>query len=177
MNCEEYADICHLINRYGVAVDSASWDAFDDIFSEDIVVDYGGPVVFTGLAGFKSGSDAAWGSFDASQHSMSNIVWERTGDTGRSLTYGHWFIVRNAAPGGNTWEGRGWYYDDWIRQAAGWRIRRRCCRTMWWTGNLLVPNASIEPGDAEFEASSSATYSLKDAARESLFDFFDPMNP
>lgn len=167
----EYADISHLLNRYGVAVDSASWNIFDQIFTEDVIADYGGPVVFTGLSGFKSGSEAAWGSFDAAQHSMSNIVWERRGEVGRSLTYGHWFIIRKAAVGGDFWEGRGWYYDQWALQDAGWRIRRRCCRTMWWTGNPLVPNASVDPGDTEFEAA-SVTYSLKTAAAEGLFDFF-----
>jgi SnoaL-like domain len=168
---DEYAGISHLLNRYGVAVDSKCWGAFDQIFADDVIADYGGPVIFSGLAAFKRGAEAAWGSFDASQHSMSNIVWERHADAGRSLTYGNWFIIRKAAAGGDRWEGRGWYYDEWTLLGAGWRIRRRCCRTMWWSGNPLVPNANFKPGGSDAEAASQ-TFSLADAAAEDLFDFF-----
>ncbi|RJG03205.1 nuclear transport factor 2 family protein [Noviherbaspirillum sedimenti] len=165
---QDELSVLQLLNRYGVAVDSKRWDVFDQVFTEDVIADYGAPVVFEGLAAFKRGAEAAWGPFDASQHSMSNTVWERRGDTGRSLTYGNWFIIRRGVEGGDLWEGRGWYYDEWVLRDAGWRIKRRCCRTMSWSGNLLVVDPTAKAGTA-----CSKTYSLADAAREGLFSFFD----
>lgn len=163
--------VLQLVNRYGIAVDSKRWDFFDAVFTEDVIADYGGSVIFTGLEDFKRGAAAAWGTFDASQHSMSNTVFDRHGTKGRSITYGNWFIVRHGVEGGDLWEGRGWYHDEWVLLDSGWRIRRRCCRTMWWSGNPLVPNATFQPGmsnSADFR-----TYSLSEAADEGLFSFFD----
>jgi len=158
-----------LLNLYGVAVDSKHWDFFDQVFTEDVVADYGSSVVFEGLTAFKRGAAEAWGPFDASQHSMSNTVWRQDGDAGRSLTYGSWFIIRRAAEGGEVWEGKGWYHDEWSLLKAGWRIRRRCCRTMWWSGNPLVPNATFKPGKQR----EMKTYSIADAIQEGLFSFFE----
>jgi len=118
--------VLQMLNCYGVAVDSKRWDVFDRLFTEDVIADYGEPVVFRGREEFKQGAAVAWGPFDASQHSMSNTVWEARGDSGRSLTYGNWFIIRRGVEGGEVWEGRGWYYDEWVRRDDGWRIKRRC---------------------------------------------------
>ena len=159
-----------LLNRYGVAVDSKRWDVFDQIFTDDVIADYGEPVLFAGLDAFKRGAAKAWGPFDASQHSMSNTVWERQEDTGRSLTYGNWFIIRRGIEGGDLWEGRGWYYDEWVLCDGGWRIKHRCCRTMWCSGNPLVVNATFRPGATDLAA--FRTWSLADAAEEGLFSFF-----
>lgn len=160
-----------LLNRYGVAVDSKRWDFFDAIFAPDVIADYGGPVVFDGLPAFRQGAADAWGPFDASQHSMSNIVWDRDGDVARSLTYGDWFIIRHGTPGGDIWKGKGWYHDEWAKLECGWRIRRRCCRTMWADGNPLVPNANFDPDG--FDGTDFKFYSIADAVAEGLFSFFD----
>lgn len=165
------ANILQLLNRYGVAVDSKRWDVFEQIFAPDVIADYGEPVLFEGLEAFKRGAEDAWGLFDASQHSMSNTVWERRGETGRSLTYGNWFIMRRGIEGGDLWEGRGWYYDEWVLRDAGWRIKHRRCRTMWCSGNPLVVNATFKLGATDLAA--FRTYSLAEAADEGLFSFFD----
>jgi len=162
--------VMHLLNRYGVAVDSKRWDFFDRIFTADVVADYGGPVVYQGLDGFKRCAAEAWGPFDMSRHSMSNIVFDRDGSTGRSVTYGDWYIVRRGIEGGDLWEGKGWYHDEWALTQSGWRIRHRCCRVMQWSGNPLVPDATFKPGMAM--ATGPQTYALAEAADSGLFSFF-----
>lgn len=160
--------ITRLLRRYGAAVDGKRWTVFDDIFAHDVRADYGGPEQFEGLEAFKRGAAQAWGTFDVSQHSMSNTVWEQEGDQGRSLTYGTWFIVRRGTPGGDVWEGKGWYYDEWARSPFGWRIAKRCCRPMWWSGNVLVADATFDP--AAFDPNVEIKcYSLSDALDEGLF--------
>lgn len=161
-----------LLKRYGAAVDGRRWDAFDGIFDPTVHADYGGPEVFSGLAAFKEGAKRAWGSFDLSQHLLSPAIWEEREACGRSLAYGDWLIVRRDAVGGDTWRGKGWYYDEWRNGEDGWRIVRRICRPMWWTGNPLVPDATFDPD--QFDASVEIkTYSLWEAIAEGLFTFED----
>ncbi len=99
-----------LLALYGAAVDCRQWETFAEIFTEDVVADYGA-VVFEGLAQFKAGAAHAWGEFDSSQHGMLSPTWQVTGDTAKTLTYGTWYIMRNDVEGGAVWEGRGWYDD------------------------------------------------------------------
>ena len=33
----------------------------------------------------------------------------------------------------------GWYDDELVRTGSGWRIKRRVCRLLSWTGNPAVP--------------------------------------
>lgn len=167
----DHIAVMQLINRYGVAVDSKRWDFFDQVFTDDVVADYGAPVIFTGLENFKKGAADAWGTFDASQHSMSNTVFDRRGDTGRSITYGNWYIIRRDAIGGELWEGRGWYHDEWVLLDRGWRIRRRICRVMAWSGNPLVSNAAFKERTPDLAG--TKTYSISDAVAEGLFSFFE----
>jgi len=159
--------VLHLINRYGVAVDSRKWDVFDELFTGDVVADYGGGAAFNGLAAFKAGAAMAWGGFDASQHAMSNTVWDLGKETGRTLTYGGWCIIRKGTPGGDVWEGKGWYDDELVRSKSGWRIRRRSVRVMWWSGNSRVMQSNPSAGDVQIK-----TYSLNDEIQGGTVGFF-----
>ena len=43
MSCEDKVEIISTINLYPIAVDSLGFDLFDLIFTEDAIVDFGGP--------------------------------------------------------------------------------------------------------------------------------------
>lgn len=130
-------DILNCISLYAIAVDGRRWDFFDEIFTDDVIAEYGSNR-FTGLADFRVGAAAAWGAFDTSQHAMLNSSWTIEDDQAISLTYGSWLIVRQDVAGDPLWEGRGWYDDQWRRTPAGWRIVRRRCEVSWSRGNLRV---------------------------------------
>jgi len=66
------------------------------------------------------------------------------GDMAWAFAYGDWLLVRHAAQGGTDWVGRGWYDDELVRTEQGWRISRRVCRLISWTGNPLVPEPAYE---------------------------------
>ena len=60
------------------------------------------------------------------------------GDRASSHTYGAWRLIRHAAGDPPVWDGTGYYDDQWLRTAEGWRIAKRVCRVVWWTGNPRV---------------------------------------
>jgi hypothetical protein len=154
-----------LINLYGIAVDTQQWELFGDIFSDDVVADYGEGAVFKGLDSFRAFAGLAWSIFDASRHAMSTTTWTIGGGAARTLTYGDWCIVRRGAKGGDVWEGKGWYDDAWVQQDGGWRIRHRCCRVMSSTGN-----ANVMQVDAGIDVRVK-THSLKEAKRTGTLGF------
>lgn len=138
MSQQETSAIIQLLNLYGFAVDTQRWDLFDRIFTEDVEADFSEPAHWRDLASFKRDFAAFHDPFDSTQHCMMNHLVEVDGDTAQAFTYGTWRLVRRGVDGGPLWDGSGWYDDDLVRTAQGWRIRHRTCRVVWWTGNPLV---------------------------------------
>ncbi len=139
-------DIIDLINLYGLAMDSQRWDLFDRIFAETCDADYGATSHWTDRAQFKADFGSFHQLFDATQHVMSNHLVTVTGDRASSLTYGMWRLIRHAAGDPPVWDGTGYYDDTWLRTPEGWRIAKRVCRVVYWTGNPRVqtPMEEIE---------------------------------
>ena len=136
--------IRELVNLYGLAVDSQQWDLFDRIFTDDVDADYSETAHWRDLATFKRDFAAFHDPFDSTQHCMMNHLVNVDGDAAQALTYGTWRLVRKAVDGMPLWDGSGWYDDVLVRTDAGWRIKHRICRIVWWVGNPQV-NESI-PG-------------------------------
>lgn len=170
-------EIIQLINLYGLAVDTQRWQLFDLIFAENVGADFGPGVRWAGLAQFKSDFAAFHAPFDATQHVMTNHLVRVQGDTAHAFTYGAWRLIRHAAANKETgagplWDGTGWYDDILARTDSGWRVARRVCRVVWFTGNPRVKDTL--PG-VRFEDS---TDSLHDAAREARLNFLaSPLMP
>lgn len=158
-------DIIQLINLYGLAVDTRNWALFDDIFTQDIEADFGPGVHWTALDRFKADFAAFHAPFDATQHVMTNHLVRVSGDQAAALTYGAWRLVRRAAGDNPLWDGTGWYDDALTRTGAGWRITRRRCRVVWFTGNPRVKDTL--PG-VVFE---DQTESLRGAAEAGEISF------
>jgi len=137
MDLEDRKEITNLINFYGLAIDSQRWELFKQIFSSDCEADFGGGAHWYDLETFIRDFAVFHDPFDATQHTMSNHQVFVKGDQANSMTYGHWRLLRDV-PGGNMWEGSGWYDDRWVRTDDGWRIRHRACRVLWWAGNNHV---------------------------------------
>lgn len=131
-------DIVALINLYGLAMDTQRWDLFDRIFTEDVDADYGATSHWTNRAQFKADFGSFHELFDATQHVMTNHLVEVAGDTAHAHTYGAWRLIRHAAGDPPVWDGTGYYDDRLVRTAQGWRIDRRVCRVVYWTGNPRV---------------------------------------
>jgi len=130
--------IQHVINLYGFAVDTQSWDLFDQVFTEDVDADYSETSHWHDLKTFKSDFETYHEPFDGTQHAMMSHLVKVQGDIANAMTYATWRLIRKGLDGGDFWEGTGWYDDVLVRTAAGWRIRSRVCRIIWWGGNPLV---------------------------------------
>jgi hypothetical protein len=135
-------EIIHLLNLYALAVDTQRWDLFDCVFTEYADIDFGPGVHWTSLGQFKADFAAFHAPFDATQHVITNHLVTVTGDVAHALTYGGWRLIRHAAAtaegAGPLWDGTGWYDDELVRTHMGWRIRKRVCRVVWFTGNPRV---------------------------------------
>ena len=134
--------IIEVLNLYGFALDAQQWDLFDDVFSKDVIAEFG-PAgnAWTGLETFKKSFAMFHEQLDNHQHTMMGHLVHVEGDTAYAFSYGNWLLVRDAAEGGPQWTGTGWYDDLLVRGADGWRIRHRVCRLVSWTGNPSVPVA------------------------------------
>jgi len=148
MNGNDAAEITNVINLYAVAVDSLQWDLFDDVFTDDIAIDFGGPAAFTGIDTLKVGFDAIHRPFKATQHFTSNHHIAINGDRATCFSYVRGVFVREVA-GGNMFESTGWYDDVLIRTPAGWRIQTRSSRMTWWGGNPEVLKTNPQAGVPE----------------------------
>ena len=138
------AEIIEALNLYAFALDAQQWDLFDRVFTDDVTADFGPAGAFwTDLATFKRAFAAFHDTLDNQQHQMMGHLVQVDGDKAHAFSYGNWLLVREAAEGGTSWLGTGWYDDELVRTAQGWRIKRRVCRLMSWTGNASVPQPNI----------------------------------
>ncbi|MFY9329445.1 MAG: nuclear transport factor 2 family protein [Georgfuchsia sp.] len=127
--------IIQVINLYALGIDTQRWELFDLVFTPDMRCDYGPTSIWQDLETFKRDFEAFHDPFDGTQHVMTNHLVKVDGDKACATTYGHWRLIRKCLDGGDFWEGNGWYDDKLVKTSAGWRIRERTCRIIWWGGN------------------------------------------
>lgn len=137
---DDKAAIIEVLNLYAFALDAHQWDLFDLVFTDDVQADFGpAGANWSDLANFKRSFAQFHETLDNHQHSMMGHLVHVDGDKANAFSYGTWLLVREATEGGPTWVGTGWYDDELVRTERGWRIQRRVCRLVSWTGNPSVP--------------------------------------
>jgi len=145
---EEHHDkaaIIEVLNLYGLALDARRFDLFDRVFTEDVTADFGpAGASWLDLANFKRSFAEFHDTLDNHQHTMMGHVVQVNGNEAHAFSYGNWLLVRDAAEGGPSWLGTGWYDDKLVRTDKGWRIKKRVCRLLSWTGNPRVPQPNAE---------------------------------
>lgn len=148
MSAADIVEIVNVVNLYPIAVDSLSFDLFDEIFLDDAHVDFGGPAQWRDLATMKRDFLAIHQPFEATQHNTSNHRVDVRGDTANCISYVIARFVRDVPEGGTLFEAFGWYDDFLERTRAGWRIKRRVNRTWGGRGNQAVmqtmPGVTVE---------------------------------
>jgi len=138
MSGHDTTEITGIINLYGFAVDTQCWDLFDRIFTADVEVDFSASAQWQNRADFKRDFAVFHDPFDSTQHAMLNHLVHVEGDKAYAFTYGNWRLIRKAVDGDPRWDGTGWYDDALVRTKDGWRIAKRVCRIMGWSGNPFV---------------------------------------
>jgi ketosteroid isomerase-like protein len=123
-------EIQELMVTYCYAIDDHDWDALDDVFTPDAIIDYTEMVGVKGkLPEIKAFLAASMDALSGSQHiiNTSKIVIEGDRAHGRTVCTnpmvlkpdGHVFIVGL------------WYRDEFVRTPKGWRISSRYEENSW----------------------------------------------
>ncbi len=128
-NLQEMSDrfeIQDLLTAYCDAIDSRDWDALDNIFTSDAIVDYTAAGGAKGnLSETKAYLERALKQFSSMQHMLGLPVIKITGDmaTSRTIAFNPMSVEKDSQP--HTFFVGIWYCDELTRTKAGWRITHR----------------------------------------------------
>jgi hypothetical protein len=121
-------DIAELLHRYAWAVGDRDWAAWHDVFAPDARVDYStaGGVVGT-PAEARGWLEVALGGFDVTVNHTGNLVVDFDDDNADRARARSLYRVTMRLPGDppTYLEACGWYLDQLVRTADGWRIAER----------------------------------------------------
>jgi hypothetical protein len=138
MRSDDIIEIANVINLYAVAVDTRRFDLFDQVFTANVAIDFGGAAAWNDLASLRGAFEIIHRPFEATMHVTTNHQVLVNADRANCISYVHGRFIRNVQQGGNMFESAGWYDDVLVRTQAGWRIAARSCRSVWAGGNPLV---------------------------------------
>ena len=120
-------EIQDLLVRYSHAIDTRDWDALDEVFTPDAVIDYSAMGGAKGrLPEIKEFLRKAMRQFTAFQHMIANCQIELRGDeaSGRTICHNPMVLSRPDGEPHVFFCGL-WYVDRFVRTPKGWRIVER----------------------------------------------------
>ena len=129
MSLQEISDrleIQELLIRYSHCVDTHDWDGWEQVFTDDAVIDYtemGGPR--GSVKETRAFLESTMPMFSSTQHMLGNTVLELDGDEARARTICHNPMVLDAEGKPHIFVCGLWYRDLIVRTPDGWRIKDR----------------------------------------------------
>lgn len=155
MQGEDFGCIVNVVNLYAAALDAHRYELFDDVFTEDVVIDFGGGAAWTDRASLAAGFRAIHAVFSATQHMVSGHSIKLGSHGGACLSYVHARFMRPIEGNPGIFDSTGWYDDTLVRTKVGWRIKSRVSRMVSTSGDYRVMQAM--PGvDTNFKLLSLA---------------------
>ena len=131
MSLQEISDrleIQELIARYSYALDSRDFDALDDMFTPDAVLDYTATGAIRGsLDEMKAFVSEAFTMFDGTQHltTQTTLRFDDDGNTAYGKSACHNPMVFGGDNKPKMMVIGLWYVDTFVRTSDGWRFRTR----------------------------------------------------
>jgi 3-phenylpropionate/cinnamic acid dioxygenase small subunit len=120
---DDRQDISDLLVRYATGIDSRDWPLFRTVFTEDCALDYGVIGSWQGVDAVTEFMQQAHALAGYTLHRLTNQAITVNGDTAAARTYIDAVIMAGGNDAGvNAW---GFYDDEIVRSADGWRIARR----------------------------------------------------
>lgn len=123
---------------YARSIDSGAYDNLDEVFTPDIVSDYGHAGSHHSVEEIKAACRLALEPLTSAQHLNGNHWAEIDGDTARAGCHFAVHMYREGIPGGEHFAMGGEYEDQLVRTVDGWRISHRNMRLLWSEGNRAV---------------------------------------
>jgi ketosteroid isomerase-like protein len=121
-------EIQELIARYSYALDSRDFDALDDLFTPDAILDYRATGAIRGsLEEMKAFVSNAFTMFDATQHltTQTTLRFDDDGNTAHGKSACHNPMVFGGDNKPKMMVLGLWYIDTFERTADGWRFKAR----------------------------------------------------
>jgi SnoaL-like domain len=115
-------EIIDLTIRYATAIDNRQYQLLSTVFTANAELDYGEVGKWTGAAEVTEFMDLAHAGATNTLHRMSNQVVAVDGDSATMRTYVDALIL---GPDGSGVNAIGYYDDEAVRTADGWRISKR----------------------------------------------------
>ena len=120
---EDRQDIAEVLLRYATGIDRRDWPLFRTAFTDDCELDYGDIGTWHGVDAVTEFMEQSHAMAGDTMHRMSNQVIDVIGDRAKARTYVDGLIL---APDNKSGVNAvGFYDDDIVRTADGWRIARR----------------------------------------------------
>jgi 3-phenylpropionate/cinnamic acid dioxygenase small subunit len=120
---EDRQDISDLLVRYATGIDRRDWPLFRTVFTDDCELDYGEIGTWQGVDAVTDFMETTHAMAGHTLHRLTNQAITLNGDTASARTYVDAVIMFGDNQSGvNAW---GFYDDEIVRAADGWRIARR----------------------------------------------------
>lgn len=120
---DDRQDISDLLVRYATGIDRRDWPLFRTVFTDDCELDYGEIGTWQGVDAVTDFMDTTHAMAGSTLHRLTNQAITLNGDTASARTYVDAVIMFGDNQSGvNAW---GFYDDEIVRAADGWRIARR----------------------------------------------------
>lgn len=120
---EDRLDIVDVLVRYATGIDRRDWPLFRTVFTDECVLDYGEIGAWNGVDAVTEFMDQSHAMAGHTMHRLSNHAIAVDGDTATSHTYVDALIMAQDNTSGVN--AVGFYDDELVRTADGWRIARR----------------------------------------------------
>jgi 3-phenylpropionate/cinnamic acid dioxygenase small subunit len=120
---DDRQDIAELLVRYATGIDRRDWPLFRTVFTDECELDYGVIGSWKGVDAVAKFMEQVHAMAGHTMHRLSNQAITVNADTARARTYIDGLIMAGDNKSGVN--AIGFYDDEIVRTADGWRIARR----------------------------------------------------
>ncbi|MHC9292302.1 nuclear transport factor 2 family protein [Mycobacterium sp. LTG2003] len=116
-------EITDVLVRYATGIDRRDWPLFRTVFTADCALDYGEIGTWSSVEEVTAFMEEAHAMAGHTMHRLTNHAIAVDGDTATARTYVDALIM--ASDNNSGVNAAGFYDDELVRTAEGWRIARR----------------------------------------------------
>src|SRR5690606_19413222 len=141
--------ISDVLYRYAAGLDTKNWELYRSVFTDEIVMNYSStgdePQTWSADDWVEHWRPQFTG-FDATQHISTNHTIDIRGDEATCVSYMRAIHLLQNTMGENHWTMGGYYTNELVRTADGWKLCAVTLTTTWTQGNRHVMTLARERG-------------------------------